>query len=171
MGNERHSERIVAKKNLIGQMLIRRGLITEKQLEEALNIQKKNGGFLGDILTENKFVSQEILSLVLASQTEVVYLPIEKYKISKEVLGLIPREIAYKYHCVPLEKMGDVLAIAMVNPLDKAATLEIEKVSHYKLVSMIGTKEQIEKALQDNYPVSGDVEDSSIVKSKENPDA
>jgi len=143
--------KFIAKKNLLGQILIEKGLITGPQLEQALEVQKVKGGLLGDILTQLGFVSQEALSMSLASQTETVYIPIEKYKISKDVLKLVPKEVAIKYQCIPLEKINSILAVAMVNPLDKQATSEIEDITGFKLIAMIATKVQIEKAIQANY--------------------
>ncbi len=151
MEKDHSGQRLVAKTNLLGQLLIKSGMITQEQLDKALNIQKNKGGMLGDILAQLGFISQEALSMTLASQMEAVYIPIEKYKISKEVLNLIPKELALKHQCMPLEKINGVLAVAMVNPLDQDAIREIERVTQYKLVSMIGTKIQIENALKENY--------------------
>ncbi len=144
-------QRPIAKTNLLGQLLIKNGLITHQQLEKALSVQKNKSGMLGDILTELGFISQEALSMALASQTEAVYIPVEKYKISKDILGLIPKDVAFRYQCVPLEKINGVLAVAMVNPLDQDAIIEIERITHYKLICMIGTKIQIENILNTNY--------------------
>jgi len=151
MERDRGSQRLVGKANLLGQILIKNGMINQEQLDKALNIQKTKGGMLGDVLTQLGFITQEALSMTLASQMEAVYLPIEKYKISKEALSVIPKELAFKYQCLPLEKLGGVLAVVMVNPLDQDAIEEMERVTKYKLVCMIGTKIQIENALKANY--------------------
>lgn len=145
-------ERVVPKKNLIGQMLIKKGIITHEQLEKALAVQKNSGGLLGDVLIQLGFLSQETLSMELASQTEMVYIPIEKYKVAPELFKLIPRDVALKYYCIPLEEMDGVLAVVMANPLDDGAVGEIERATKHKIVSMIGTKIQIEKTLRENYP-------------------
>lgn len=144
-------QRPIAKTNLLGQLLIKNGLITHQQLEKALSVQKSKGGMLGDILTGLGFISQEALGMALASQTEAVYIPVEKYKISKDILDLIPKDTALKYQCIPLEKINGVLAVAMVNPLDQDAINEIERITQYKLICMVGTKIQIEAILNANY--------------------
>ncbi|MCU0651459.1 MAG: hypothetical protein MUC39_00745 [Candidatus Omnitrophica bacterium] len=151
MEKDRSSQRLVGKANLLGQILIKNGLINQEQLDKALNIQKTKGGMLGDVLTQLGFISQEALSMTLASQMEAVYLPIEKYKVSKDALNAIPKELALKYQCLPLEKLGGILAVVMVNPLDQDAIDEIERLTQHKLVCMIGTKIQIESALKENY--------------------
>lgn len=145
------ASRPAVKTNLLGQLLLKNNLVTLRQLEQALNIQKDKGGMLGDILLEMGVISQESLGMALATQTEAVYIPLEKYKIPREILNLIPKETAFKYLCVPLEKIGSVLAVAMVNPLDKGAIADIEALTRYKLICMIATKAQIENILKANY--------------------
>jgi len=139
------------KTNLLGQILVKKGLINKEQLQEALNIQKKKKGLLGDILIELGYISDEKLGLALASQTDLVYVPVEKYKISKEILRLIPKDVLYKYCFVPLEKINGVLAIAMANPFDKENIKKIEVLTRYRVVCMIGAKTQIEKAIETQY--------------------
>ena len=52
----------------IGEMLVGNGIISRDQLEEAIKIQKKNGGFLGMILVELKYLDPDILSTYLKAQ-------------------------------------------------------------------------------------------------------
>lgn len=51
----------MAERKLLGEMLIEAGLVTEKELDEALKEQAKSGGFLGRILVEKGYVSEKDL--------------------------------------------------------------------------------------------------------------
>ena len=136
------------KTNLLGQILVKKGLLTKEQLQEALNIQKREKFILlGNILVKMGYLTEEKLSLALASQTDLSYLPVEKYKISQEVLKIVPKDLARKYSFIPLEKIGSVLTVVMANPFDKRTISEVEAAIHHKVVCLVGTKTQIEKAI------------------------
>ena len=102
---------------------------------------------LGEILVKNNFIAEEILYVALASQTEISYFPIERYRVSKEVIKLLPKELSVKLTAVAVEKIGNMLTIAMVNPFSQEAILAIESATHYKVVPVISCKSQIEKLL------------------------
>ncbi len=151
MDNEPVSQRIIPKIGLIGQVLLKKNLITEVQLKEALFAQKKEGGLLGDILIQKEFISEEQICRALASQSDLCYIPLERYKIRKDIVKLIPIDIAIKYCCVPLDKIGDVLTISMANPFDQKAIKAIETAIHLKVVSVIGIKAQIKDIIKQYY--------------------
>ena len=142
---------MAAKKSFIGQILLGRKLISQEQLDTALEIQKKEGGLLGEILVGRGFVSEEELSVALAAQMDLCYMPLNKYSISPALIKLIPQDIASKYCCVPLEIVADTLTVVMANPFNIEAIKAIEEVSRCKVVTFIGAKTQIKNAIETNY--------------------
>lgn len=154
MDKEFSIQRIIARTDLLGQILIRKNLISNSQLDEALALQRQEGsGLLGDVLIKKGFISEELLAVALASQTDLCYCPVERYKITKEAMKLIPKDVALKYCCLPLEKIGGVLTIAMANPFDQDAIAAVESLTHYKIICMIGSKTQIEKSINLLYQI------------------
>lgn len=151
MEKENSAPEFMKKTNLIGQILLKRGLINNRQLEEALSIKKREGGLIGYILVKQGFISEESLSVALASQCGLTYIPIERYKVSKNTVKLVPRELLVKYCFIPLEIIDETLTIVMANPLDKETLNTIQKNIPYKLVSAIGVRAQIENAIKENY--------------------
>lgn len=59
-------------KVLLGEMLLENGEVTRQQLDEALAIQKKDGGLLGIILVNLGFINEQSLVKYLAIQAERV---------------------------------------------------------------------------------------------------
>lgn len=102
----------------LGDILREERIITAKQLEEGLAKQKEVGGFLGQALVELGHIDQDTLTLVLVKQCKIPHLNLHEYSISKEVLALIPAELCSKYNLLPVDKMGKILTVAMVDPLD-----------------------------------------------------
>jgi len=140
-----------SKTDLLGQILVKKGLIRDKELQDALSVQKKEKGLLGDILVRLGYISEEALSIALATQSDLIYIPVEKYKISKDVIKLVPRELVSKYCFLPLEVIEDLLTIVIANPFDNDVVHEIEKVTHCKVSCVIGTKTFITKSISTYY--------------------
>jgi len=115
------SELFPADHKTLGQLLQEENLITPEQLSEALAEQERNGGFLGQILVSLKFVTQEAVASALVRQCKIPHLNLLDYEISSDVLQLIPREICERHHLLPIDKLGRILTVAMVDPLDLGA--------------------------------------------------
>lgn len=110
----------------LGELLLEDGLITLDQLAEALKVQLETGKFLGSILVEKGYVTQEAISSCLAKQCKVPHINPKEYDISNEVLKLIPEEVCRRRNLIPIDKLGRILTVAMVDPLDTEALEEIK---------------------------------------------
>ena len=142
---------LISKKELLGQILMKRGLITPDQLKDALEIQKKEGGFLGEILVRLGHITERDIVVALIVQCGFPYIAVNKYEIDPGVLDLIPEETAKKYHVVPLDRVGDVLSVVMANPLNVTMVEELEQVTGYKIATFIATKAEIDEAIANWY--------------------
>ncbi|HOW35906.1 MAG TPA: hypothetical protein PL155_05790 [Candidatus Omnitrophota bacterium] len=142
---------LISKKQLMGQILIKRNLITADQLKEALEIQKKENGFVGEILTRLGYVTERDIVVALIVQCGFPYIAVNKYEIDAKVIQLIDEETARKYHVIPLDRVGDVLSVVMANPLDLAMIEELEQLTKCKIATFIATKAEIDEAIAIRY--------------------
>jgi len=78
------------------------------------------------------------------------YLPLNKYEISRDVIEMIPYDIAKKYCVIPVERIGNIISIVMENPLDEEAVKAVEKITGCVVRKFIGTHSEILSALS-NY--------------------
>jgi len=107
---------------LIGQMLVAKGLITDQQLEQALEAQKQSTQRIGEILVDLGFVEEEQLYETLAEQLNVEYIDLSKAKIDSTVAGLISRDTATRYVAVAVERGAEgTMRVAMADPADVIA--------------------------------------------------
>ncbi len=111
----------------LGELLLAEDIITKEQLMHALKLQQSAGGFLGQILVEEKIISQDTLISYLAKQCHIPHLSLLNYKISSDALSQVPKELCLKHYLIPVDKMGRILTLAMVDPLDTQALEEIKK--------------------------------------------
>ena len=114
----------------LGKILLDLKKITLEQLSQALIVQREKypDKMVGEILVDMGYMSTDDLHNALALQFHYPHIQIRKYKLDKDVLALVPKEIAQRYKLVPLDRFGKILTIAMFNPLDREALKTINKI-------------------------------------------
>ena len=138
----------------IGEILIENGSITAIQLDDALRYQKKTPGkLIGKILIELGYVTEEEIVIALASQFNVPYLPLANFTFNESNTKLIPRELIEKYLCVPLERIGNLLTIAMSDPTNEDAIRTIESATKAKVQPFVATSSEIAKVLDQHFHI------------------
>lgn len=142
-------QRVVGKK--LGELLLERKLITQEQLDQALKVQQAKGGLLGQILVSLGFTTEEAIAQALTTQYGFPYLPLKHYSIDGDFLSLIPENVARQYCLVPVDKIGDTLAVAMADPLNTAAVEDIEMLSHCSVQVYVATMSDVADAIQRHY--------------------
>jgi type IV pilus assembly protein PilB len=141
--------RIVSKQ--LGELLLERGIINQSQLDKALKIQKEKGGLIGQILVMLGFAKEEEIAQALTVQYGFPYLPLEYYEINSEAIKLIPENVARQYNLITIDKIGDLLTIAMSNPLNVQAVEDIEMLTKCKVQVFVSTMTDINNALKKYY--------------------
>jgi type IV pilus assembly protein PilB len=101
---------------MIGKLLVQEGLITPDQLNKALQDQHHDGERIGAVLIKLGFISEEVLVDFIAKQFHSPQVNVAKLTIPKEIVNLIPLDIAQKYQAVPFALMGNTLNVAMSDP-------------------------------------------------------
>jgi type IV pilus assembly protein PilB len=134
-------------KKLLGEILIERKRITREQLDEALRFQKKHKGLLGEILVRLGYLDEKDIVVALVVQCDLPYIAINKYSIPLEILKLVPKETARELHVIPLDRVGNILSLVMVNPFDQSVKEEIERLSGCKVATFIATRTEIDEAI------------------------
>ena len=135
----------------LGEILVEGGLLTQKQLEEALPFQKKSNLKLGQFLVREGIVSEsQIVDLVSTQLRLEKYRP-DKYTIDVDLANLLPADIAHKYQAAPLQKSGLLLTIAMMDPLDINGLDAIEVYTNCEVEAIICTESHLNQLLNSLY--------------------
>lgn len=127
-------------RKLLGERLVDRGFITERQLELAVREQKRTKTMLGEILTQLGFITPQMLSQILAEQGGVTYLDLGDRDIHEAALATVPEATARRLSVLPLERRGRELDLAMSNIYDIEAIGEVESLSGLR-VKVFGASE------------------------------
>ena len=144
-------KKIVNKK--LGELLVEKALVTQEQLDEALELQKDKGGLIGEILVELKYTTEDDIAKMLTAQYGFAYLPLSNYEIDQSLINLIPERVARQYCLIPIDKIGTNLTIAMSNPLNSQAVEDMETLTSCSVQTFVSTASDIKQAIERYYKV------------------
>jgi len=109
----------------LGQLLVDAGLLSESQLENALQRQQETGQRLGALLVNDGFIDEPTLLSVLADQYGVPAAGLDEITFDAALAKLIPHDMARRYLLVPLALRADAVDVAMVDPTDFVAMAHV----------------------------------------------
>ena len=137
----------------LGDLLVEKGLITEEQVKEALQIQRDTrtdteSKLLGDILIEKGYVTNDDIILAIQDQMSIEKVVLSDRKIPDSVLKVFNDVNFLKQNqCMPFEIENGLLKIAMTNPLQTQALDYIKLQTGLKVESYITTVNDVNAAL------------------------
>lgn len=142
----------------LGQLLVDACIITQEQLDQTLEAQKRDGRRLGTLLVEQGLINETQLTQILSQQLAVPWVSLYHVDFSKHLLSLVPREIAEKYCLVPIyvrhvRGQGDTLYVAMDDPTNDEALRECSEWSGLPTRAMISSPRDIRSAIAVYYGV------------------
>ncbi len=139
----------------MGDLLMDIGLITQRQLEIALESQKESKKRLGEALIDEGFITETQLIEALEMQLGIEFVDLGNFMIDSSMSRTVPKSIAKKYGVVPVRKDRDNLYLAMSDPLNFKAIEEARAATRQRIVPMIATVEGIDRAIQTVYGSEG----------------
>jgi len=142
----------------LGEMLVEEDLITAEQLENALELQRRQGGELSEVLVNQGLVKAEDLAAVLSVQLNVPLIDFKRHMVQPNALRLIPQDMARKHTLIPLDVVGDVLVVVMADPEDIRTIEDIKAQAKMRVEVALGIPADIEQAIDLNYRSSVEIE-------------
>jgi len=144
----------------LGELLVEAGLVSRKQVQEALEEQQKTGKRLGQILVERGSVSKDELGRVLQTQTGFPYVSLTAQPLDREVVGLVPESLVRRFRAIPIAREGNELIIAMADPTDLMAIDELSAASGFRIRPVLTTESDLEWAIAQLFDVRRQVEEA-----------
>jgi hypothetical protein len=137
----------------LGEILIRKGLIEQAQLKEALDAQLIFGGHLGTCLMELGYVTEQNLATVLGEAHEVGVAPAGWYENIPKFVTSVDDRLAERHLAIPFRLQDRQIDVAMVNPKDLMARDELSFASGYKIRSLVAPEARVFQALERYYDI------------------
>lgn len=138
-------------KRRLPDLLLEQGLVTEEQLRECIALQRTQGQNLAHILVERKYLSEEDLVITLSEQLGIPHMRVGNYNIPKEVLAEVPEALARQHAMLPISITGDVLTLAMSNPLNIMALDDLRMLTSYEIEPVVAVESELLAAIDKNY--------------------
>lgn len=139
----------------LGDVLLSAGLITEDDLNRALELQKTTKKRLGKVLTDYDFITEGQLIEALEMQLGVEFIDLSKTIIPSEMAQIVPKNIAKRHGVVPVRAVKDEIFLAMSDPLNFVAIEEVKNVTHKRVIPMISTADGVDRAVMTLYGNEG----------------
>ncbi len=147
----------------LGEILIKENLISQGQLDQALDKQAQGGGRLGKVLVDLGFISDEEITAILSRQYGVPSINLSFFDVDAAVVKLIPQETASKYQILPLRRVGSSLTVVMVDPTNVFALDDIKFMTGFNIEPVVASEKSILEAIEKYYGAAESEEAMEII--------
>ena len=123
------------KKVRLGELLVNSGVLSNEQLQQALDNPARQGKKLGEFLVDEGIVSEDDLAKALSKQLDLDMIDLQSVNVDKEV-NLVPVNVLKKNKIFPFaykENNFNVLMVAMADPLDYNAIDDINIITNFQV--------------------------------------
>ncbi|KNY28209.1 type II secretion system protein E [Pseudobacteroides cellulosolvens ATCC 35603 = DSM 2933] len=138
-------------KERLGKQLVRAGVITQAQLDSALDIQTRTGSRLGEILAKEGFIKKKVLYEFLEKQMGIPHVDLENADIPGDIVAIVDENIARRHKLVPVEKDNNLLKVAMSDPMNIFSVDDLRLVTGMEIIPLLADEEQIVTILNGYY--------------------
>lgn len=146
----------------LSQLLLKRGIIDEAQLQSALERQKETGSSLGRVLLDMGLVKENQLAEIIARELGLEYVDLLEYKINIQATNTIDESMAQRYTCIPIDFEDDKLVVAMADPTNIYALDDIRLSTGYEVKPVVSAREDIISAIERYYHLDTDVVEEAL---------
>jgi len=143
----------------LSQMLVEAGLISEEQLNRAIELQRKSGDRFERVLLQQRLITPQQLAFFTSLQLGISFVNLKKKGVKSDALKLIPESMARKYGVIPVDTTDNTVVIAMEDPRDIEAIEDLAAVTMKRVEPVISTSQDIQEMIDLNYRIGGEIEE------------
>jgi len=148
-------------KESLHEILVRTGIIAGEQMQDALQIARKDDKTVEQVLIEKELLTSHDVAAAVSLQLRVPLIDLKSHRVHREALRLVPEKLARKYNVLPLDIIGGSLIVVMGNTMDVQAIDDISAVSKMRIEPMMAVADDIRNAIDRNYTATTKIEDES----------
>lgn len=148
---------MAAQRKRLGELLVEAGLLTTEQLQRILLEQSNSGLKLGQYLIRRDVLKEGQIVDLISQQLRIKKYNSKEDMPSQGVSQLVPMEIAQRLQLVPLRRKGQLLTVAMVDPMDLAALDNVELLTNMEAEPVICTEQEFGELFYSMYGVTSEI--------------
>src|SRR3954447_19267051 len=156
-----------ARGSQLGTLLLERGLLSQEQLDSALEEQRQSRKSLGRVLIDREIVSESDLVSTLAARIGLEFVDLLDYSVDPSAVGLISDALARRFQALPIGWEDNRLVVAMADPSNVVAVDDIRTITGAEVRTVVATRGAILDAIERHHRLEGDVEDVSALAASE----
>ena len=141
----------------LGEILVQQKLLTQEQLKLALDEQKRSGRKLGRVFIEQGYVTEEEISQALAKQLQIPYVNLKFYNAKSGVTQKLPETQARRFRAIVLEDNQSTYKVGMADPTDLNAYDEITRILKRDIEVVVVTESQLLATVDRDYRRTGEI--------------
>jgi type IV pilus assembly protein PilB len=153
----------------LGDLLVREGLITREQLDQALAEQRNTGARLGYCLVKLGLVQETEITKALARQYRMPAVDLSRFEVDPKIIKLVPGDVAVKHMVLPLKREGRTLTVAMADPTNMGVVDDLKFITRYDIFPVIAGEYTLKGAIERYYEQT-DAQLQTILKDMEEED-
>jgi len=148
----------VPQKFRLGDLLVQAGLITDAQLQEALQEQRNSGRKLGRVLIDREWLTEAQIAKAVARQIHAPFVDLVHFPLKPELAQLLPETHARRMRAIVLDETPAGLMIGMADPTDIYAYDEIARLLKRNVDIAVVTESHLLTALDRAYRSTKEIE-------------
>ncbi|MEK7377168.1 MAG: type II secretion system protein GspE, partial [Candidatus Margulisiibacteriota bacterium] len=150
MPNERKS---------LGEILVEKKVISKAQLGQAQKESEKTGETLRKVLIRLNLVKEQDIISFFEQQLHIPYIDLANYIVDPKILSLVPEAFAKEHQIITLFKTGNIVTVAMVDPLNVMVLDEIRAKTGCMIEPVVAGESEIKKALNQYFGIGSSIDD------------
>jgi MSHA biogenesis protein MshE len=127
----------------LGDVLVAQKAISQDQLKNALEQQKKSGRKLGRVLIEQGFVNEEQICEAISRQLNIPFINLKFYNFNQDVVRSLPEAQSRRFRAVALEQRRASMLVGMVDPTDLFAYDELGRILQREIEVAVVSEAQL----------------------------
>ena len=135
----------------LGGRLLEAGLINQRQLVQALQIQAKTGDRLAKVLVSHGYLGKGALHKFIRSQIHVGSIHLQNYDVCQDSVKILSRTFAVEHEVLAIDQVRHHLSLAMTFPLDDRTVSEVEEMTGYKVNRFLCSLDDLEFSIGRHY--------------------
>ena len=149
----------------LGKNLVEKGIITEEQLNEALDIQRTKPDMrLGDILVAMNAATSDEVYEALAEALGYKFVDLRGTRVAAESIEAVPKSIARKHRLVPVGEEDGVLVVAVTDPFDLYAMDNLRFYLNRDVRCVLASPEAVDEAINKYYGIEESTVDNMLAE-------
>ena len=143
------------KRATLGSILLEREVITEDQLNAAIEQQRRTGRRIGQVLIDLGATTQDAVLGALSVQLGMPGMRVNAYTVDTDALAALPEKVARKHAAFPVQKVGTNLTVAVATPADLQTIDDLRFASGCEIRTVVALEDEIATALDRYYQSDG----------------